>query len=241
VIDIDSLNRTALLIGSNKAQNISNTKVIIFGVGGVGSWCAEALVRSGISHLTIVDPDKVVQSNINRQLQATTKTLGQFKADVITERLREINPDAVISTIKEFYSADNFEKFNIGEYDYIIDAIDSIQSKIDLIIRAHNLGVTIYSSMGAACRMDPTRIKIGNIWDTVGCKLSRAVRSELRKKNMTQKHICVWSDETLPNLIKQPVIKGQKRVNGSIMHITAIFGIDLAYLVINDIINSKLI
>ena len=139
-------------------DRIASTRVIIFGVGGVGSWCAESLVRSGIMHITIVDSDRVCASNINRQLMATTKTVGMVKVDVLKERLLEINPAAQITALQQIYCAETSDSFQLNSFDYIIDAIDSLENKADLIRTATKTSAVLFSSMGAALKMNPLRL-----------------------------------------------------------------------------------
>ena len=175
-------NRLNLLLGEETMERVLNKRVIIFGVGGVGSWCAESLVRSGISHLTIVDSDRVCITNVNRQLQATTKTVGQVKVEVLKERLLEINPQAEINAVQEIYSAENAELFQLETYDYIIDAIDSLKDKIHLILHATECPGKLFSAMGAALKMDPTKIQVAEFWEVKGCPLASIIRKRLRKQ-----------------------------------------------------------
>ena len=162
--DEDIFNRTRLLVGSEMLQKFHDTRIILFGVGGVGSWCAESLIRSGIGHLTIVDSDTVNVTNINRQLMATTQTVGQPKVEVLRERLLAINPRAEITAIQDIYQESNNDNFKLGEYNVIIDAIDSLESKMQLLVHATRTRAKVYSSMGAALKMDPTRIKVAEFW-----------------------------------------------------------------------------
>ena len=147
--------RTELLVGNDWMTRIASARVIIFGVGGVGSWCAESLVRSGVRYLTIVDSDRICVTNINRQLMATTKTVGRVKVDVLKERLLDINPLAEITALQQIYSAETADSFALHSYDYIIDAIDSLENKADLIRRATKTDAVFFSSMGAALKMNP--------------------------------------------------------------------------------------
>ena len=226
--------RSELLLGDEAMSSIAEKRVIIFGVGGVGSWCAESLVRSGIRKLTIVDSDRVCITNINRQLMATTKTVGQVKVDALKERLLTINPSAEITALQQIFTAETASEFCIEEYDYIIDAIDSLKDKALLILMACQTGAKLYSSMGAALKLDPTRIKTAEFWKVTGDPLARALRNRFKRDGVfpKRKFQCVYSDELLEN--KQP-IDPDDRGNGSIVHITAIFGFMLAGLVIKDI------
>ena len=252
-------NRTELLLGSETMERIRSKRVIIFGVGGVGSWCAECLVREGIEHLTLVDSDAVCITNCNRQLMATTKTIGQPKVEALRTRLLEINPEADIIALQKSYSEETANDFCIETYDYVIDAIDSLKDKISLIIKAtrpiqnskfkiQNDGgcpqttPKLYSSMGAALRIDPTKVRVSEFWKIQGDPLAARMRSAMRRNKTfpARKFLCVHSEEQpLPNLGEalqdgsQPFRKVQ--TNGSLAHITAIFGMTLAGLVVQDI------
>ena len=236
-------NRTTLLIGQEMQQKLGAARVILFGVGGVGSWCAESLVRSGVRTLTIVDSDTVCSTNINRQLPATTQTVGEAKVDVLKNRLQEINPQVDIYAIRQFYQADTAESFCLESYDYIIDAIDSLESKLHLICAATQTKAVFFSSMGAALKMDPSRIKVAAFWKVNGCPLAAALRRKMKRNKQfpAKKFYCVFSDELLENkgYLESPVMmindQTTKRVNGTIVHITAIFGFTLASLVVRDI------
>ena len=210
-------------------ERIAQKRVIIFGVGGVGSWCAESLVRSGIQRLTIVDSDSVCITNINRQLMATSKTIGQVKVDALRERLLSINPTAEITALQQVFNEDTAESFALDTYDYIIDAIDSLKDKALLILMATQTDAKFFSSMGAALKLDPTRIKISEFWKVQGDPLARALRKRFKHEGQypSRKFQCVYSDELL-----EPHEEGK----GSIVHITAIFGFMLASLVIQDAI-----
>ncbi len=242
--------RAELLLGVDLINKIGDVRIILFGVGGVGSWCAESLIRSGVKHLTIVDSDKVCETNINRQLMATTKTIGQRKVDVLKLRLLDISPDAEINTIADVYSEESSGSFELNSYDYIIDAIDSLKHKVHLIQTATRTKAKLFSSMGAALKMDPTRIKTAEFWKVAGCPLAAALRRKMKQGGRpSKKFMCVYSDEVLENkglkyegdesksseLLKQenPSVKAQ--TNGTLVHVTAIFGFTLAGLIIKDI------
>lgn len=225
--------RSELLLGNEAMSRIAEKRVIIFGVGGVGSWCAESLIRSGIRKLTIVDSDRVCITNINRQLMATTKTVGQVKVDALKERLLTINPLAEITALQQIFTAETAESFGLDSYDYIIDAIDSLKDKALLILIATSTKAQFFSSMGAALKLAPTRIKIVEFWKVKGDPLARALRNRFKRDKQfpKRKFQCVYSDELLEN--RQP-IDPEDKGNGSIAHITAIFGFMLAGLVIQD-------
>ena len=223
----DIFQRSELLLGSEAMKRIAEKRVIVFGVGGVGSWCAESLVRSGIKHLTIVDSDSVCASNINRQLMATTQTIGQVKVDVLRERLLSINPAAEITALHQFFTAETADSFNLESYDYIIDAIDTLKDKTLLILMACNTEAKFFSSMGAALKLDPTRIKIAEFWKVQGDPLARVIRKRFKREGQypARKFQCVYSDE---------LVEPQGEGKGSLVHITAIFGHMLAGLVVQD-------
>jgi tRNA A37 threonylcarbamoyladenosine dehydratase len=234
--------RSELLLGNEVMERIAQKRVIIFGVGGVGSWCAESLVRSGIHQLTIVDSDRVCITNINRQLMATTKTVGQVKVEALKERLLSINPSAEITALQKIFSQETAEEFNLDSYDYIIDAIDSLKDKAQLILTACKTRATFFSSMGAALKLDPTRIKVTEFWKVQGDPLARAIRKKFKHYGQfpEKKFQVVYSDELLENRGcptdegEEPSSFDKPQTNGSLAHITAIFGFTLAGLVIQD-------
>ena len=243
--------RNELLLGGETMERIAQKRVIIFGVGGVGSWGAESLVRSGIRQLTIVDSDRVCITNINRQLMATTKTVGQVKVEALKERLLTINPKAEITALQQIFSEETAASFQLDTYDYIIDAIDSLKDKATLVLLATNTPsseggggrVRFFSSMGAALKLDPTRIKVTEFWKVKGDPLARALRNKFKKEKVfpKRKFLCVYSDELLenkgcpPDDDEVPSTFNKPQTNGTLAHITAIFGFMLAGLVVQDI------
>lgn len=258
--------RSRLLMGDAPLQRLHDIRVILFGVGGVGSWCAESLVRSGVKHLSIVDSDRVNISNVNRQLMATTQTVGQVKVEVLKERLLSINPEAEITAIQDIYNAENSESFRLNEYDVIIDAIDSLAEKAHLLLTASRTDALLYSSMGAALKMDPTRIQVAEFMKVRGCPLGRALRKKMKHQKVrpAKKFLCVYSDEVLPNLGEadvdgyEPTIaestttqegredllshnwnERKAQINGTMSHITAMFGFMLAGLIVQHFYKSE--
>lgn len=248
-IENEIFSRSCLLLGDSVMERLGSARVIVFGVGGVGSWCVESLVRSGLKHITIVDCDKVAPSNINRQLMATTDTIGQPKVEAMKAHLLTINPDARIDARCEVFTAETADSFDLDSYDYIVDAIDSLKDKMLLIERATESRARFFSSMGAALKLDPTRIKVAEFRNVIGCPLARALRQRFKKMQRwpRRKFLCVYSDELLSNkgesdepLDIMPDTDGPKpspkaRINGSLMHITAIFGLTLAGLILRDL------
>jgi tRNA A37 threonylcarbamoyladenosine dehydratase len=222
--------RLALLTGAEVLEKLARTNILVVGVGGVGSWCAEALVRSGVGKITIADFDTVDVTNVNRQLQATSRTVGCVKVEVLQQRLLEINPNCEVTAIKKIFSRENAGEFGIEKMDYVIDAIDSLKCKLDLIETSCANKVKLFSSMGMAKKMDPTRIKTAGIWETRDCPLARLVRQGLRKRNFTGDFTAVYSDEQLENT------DGGK---GSAVTVTAAAGMILASLVLRDITGNR--
>ena len=176
--------RTALLLGEDAIQALSRKRVAVFGLGGVGSWCCEALGRAGIGALALIDHDTVSESNINRQLVALQSTIGQKKADVMAARLRDINPDIEITEYPVFYMPENADQIDLSGFDCIVDAIDTVTAKLHLIQTAKALGVPVISSMGTGNKLDPSRFQIGDIYDTSVCPLCRVMRRELKKRDI---------------------------------------------------------
>ena len=236
----DSFGRTALLAGEAMMDALRHTRVLVFGVGGVGSWCVEALARTAVGRITIVDPDRVAESNINRQMPALTSTVGRPKVDVVAERIADINPDADVEAICGSYTPKSAEIFDIGSYDYVIDAIDSLDDKADLILRCTTPATAprraFFSSMGAARKLDITKIAVAEFWKVEGCPLARALRTRFRRSGVfpQRKFKCVYSPESLAHRAEGP-----KGVNGTFAHATATFGLMLASLVINDLYSDK--
>lgn len=234
--------RSRLLLGEEGMSRLEEMRVIIFGVGGVGSWCADALVRTGLKHLTIVDSDRVAESNINRQLMATTHTVGEIKVEALKRHLLEVSPDACIDARAQLFTEDTADSFDLASYDVIVDAIDSLKHKALLIDMATRLKCRFYSSMGGALKMDPTRVAVAEFRNVRGCPLARALRDRFKRMGHwpSRKFKCVYSDELLQNRIDSST-PGERKgdsvkasTNGSLMHITAIFGLTLAGLVIRE-------
>jgi len=223
--------RLSLLVGEDGLKKLNNAHVLIFGLGGVGGWAAEALVRTGIGKIGIIDHDIICETNINRQIEATTLTVGEPKASALKKRLLEINPDCQIISWDELFCIKNAAKFGIEKCDYVIDAIDSLIHKLDLIEITCNNGINLVSSMGMALKKDPSKIKIGSIWKTNACPLARLVRQGLRKRGFTNDFTAVYSTE--------PAMEKRIRTaNGSLVTVTASAGLMLASLVINDILDK---
>ncbi len=239
-----ALQRLGLLVGPRALARLASTRVVLFGIGGVGSWCAEALVRSGVGHLTVVDFDTVHASNLNRQLQATSQNLGNAKVLELQTRLEAIRPSAVIEARQETYCADTAGSFELTSYDYVIDAIDMLSHKVELLANCITAGVTVFSSFGASCKLDPTQIRIGSVWSTEGCPLGKFVRKRLRKRlrlnGLEGDFLCVYSREQSGGSEPlEDVETGHKQRNGSAVHVTGSFGFALAGLVLQDVVRKQ--
>ncbi len=242
--------RTELLLGPEALKKLSQCKVAVFGVGGVGSFAVEGLVRGGVGKLVLVDDDCVCLTNINRQIIATEKTVGRPKVEVMAERAREINPDVQVETYKEFYGAETAEFLIKDDYDYIIDAIDTVSSKLDLIVRAREKGIPIISSMGVGNKLDPTKLKITDIYKTSVCPLAKVIRKELRKRNIPSlKVLCSTEEPLKPAESEESCRTGcvcsgdsprrctvRRQIPGSVSFVPPVAGLIIAGEVIKDLI-----
>lgn len=234
---MNNLTRTEMLIGTNGINKLSNTNIIIFGIGGVGSFCIESLARAGILSMHLVDDDAISITNLNRQLIATISTIGKDKVDVMKDRISDINPNIKITTSKLYYKKESSHLIDLSKYDYIIDAIDSISSKLMLVEEATRLNIPIISSMGTGNRIDPTKFIISDIFDTCMCPLARIMRSELRKKNIPSLKV-VYSTEKprVPIRIEQQI---KESTPASISFVPPVVGFIIASQVVNDILNNE--
>ena len=216
--------RTIQLLGEDGFRALQNARVILFGVGGVGGWCAEALLRTGIGHLTIVDFDKVDTTNLNRQVVATHENIGQSKVFEMQKRLLSIAPQADIQAIERQYNANTADTFDLAQYDIMVDAIDMVECKALLLYCATQAGCKVFSSMGAGRKTDPQKIRTAEFWKVQGCPLARALRTKMKKANLlpAAKIQCVYSEE----------ISGDQ---GTLAPIVGVFGMTLASIVINDL------
>ena len=229
-------NRAELLLGAGVLERLAAVRVILFGVGGVGSWCAEGLIRSGVVHLTLVDADCVAPSNINRQRMATIRTVGRSKVEALRDQLLEINPEADIKTLHARFNEASASSFGLDGYDYIIDAIDALKDKASLILHACATPATFFSSMGAACKIDPTQVRVAPFWEVRGCRKKLRKAGTLPEKGF----LCVYDEELLPNLGEDTALPEELKFdkaahNGSLVTVTAAFGFTLASLVIGDV------
>ncbi|NLZ19801.1 MAG: tRNA threonylcarbamoyladenosine dehydratase [Bacteroidales bacterium] len=244
--NLDYSARTELLLGQDVLARLGEVRVLLFGAGGVGSWCAEGLVRSGVKHLTLVDADVIGVTNVNRQLMATPHTVGRVKVEALRDRLLEIAPDVQITALHKVFSAETAGEFEMEGYDYILDAIDSLKDKGELILRATRTPAVFFCSMGAACKVDPTQVRVAEFWNVRGCPLGAAIRKKFKQNHTWPGHKfrCVYDEEVLPNRggVGEPESElfNKAQINGSLAHITAIFGMTLAGLLIQDVYQKTL-
>lgn len=225
--------REELLIGKENLLKLHNAKVAIYGIGGVGSYVCEALARAGIGNFLLVDFDRIDITNLNRQIHATYKTIGEYKVDVMNERIKEINPEAKVTNVKEI-SKENEEEFINSSFDYVVDAVDTISTKLKLILKSDKEKVPIISSMGTGNKLKPELFKVSNIKDTKVCPLAKIIRKELRDKKIEKLKV-VYSEEEPIKLKNEDNVK---RVPGSISFVPAVAGLIIAGEVIKDIIKK---
>ena len=192
---LNQFSRTQLLLGQEGMEKLYRARVAVFGIGGVGGYTVEALARSGVGTLDLIDDDKICLTNLNRQIFATRKTVGQYKVDIAEQRILEINPKAVVHTYKTFYTPQTAELFDFTQYDYVVDAIDTVTGKLELVVQAKKAGVPIISSMGAGNKMDPTAFEVADIYETSVCPLARVMRKELKKRGIKKLKV-VYSKES---------------------------------------------
>lgn len=233
----DQYIREAMLLGSDALEKLHNAHVAVFGVGGVGSFCAEALARAGIGKLTLVDDDVVSESNLNRQLVALHSTIGQTKVDVMAERIRDIDPCCCVKAMNHRYDAESRETFFSMEYDYIADAIDSVTCKIDLIQTALDRAVPIISSMGTGNKLDPTKFQITDLSKTSGCPLARVMRKELRDRGIVH-HTVLYSTEPARKSVISVHEAERRSVPGSVSWVPSCAGLMMAGYIVQQIIES---
>ena len=243
----DQFSRTELLLGKPAMERLAGCRVAVFGIGGVGGYVCEALARSGVGALDLIDDDKVCLSNINRQIIATNKTVGQYKTDVMKERILDINPDAKVNTYRCFFLPENASDFPFDKYDYVVDAIDTVTAKIELVMQCQNSGVPIISSMGAGNKLDPTKFRVADIYKTQMDPLAKVMRRELKKRGIKKLKV-VYSEEepvvpdadSAENQVDAGTARqGSKRRStpGSTAFVPSVAGLIIAGEVIKDLIN----
>lgn len=242
---MNQFSRTELLIGAQGIERLQNARVAVFGVGGVGGYTVEALARSGVGTLDLIDDDTVCLTNLNRQIIATHSTIGQYKVEVARERILDINPKINVHIYKMFYMPETADFFDFSQYDYVVDAIDTVTGKIQLVMQADKTHTPIISSMGAGNKMDPTAFKVADLYDTKVCPLAKVMRRELKKRGI-QKLKVVYSEE-IPTMLSPDLalsekmdsdVDTKKRIPGSIAFVPSVAGLILAGEVIKDILRT---
>lgn len=247
---LNQFSRTELLLGKESMERLANARVAVFGVGGVGGYTVEALVRSGVGIIDLIDDDKVCLTNLNRQVIATRKTVGQYKADVMKKRILEINPNAVVHVHKCFFLPENSDEFDFSQYSYVVDAVDTVTAKIALVLKAQEAGVPVISSMGAGNKLNPADFEVADIYKTSVCPLAKVMRRELKKRGV--KHLKVVYSKEKPitpiedmsiscrsNCICPPdaahKCTERRAIPGSIAFVPSVVGLIIAGEVIKDL------
>ncbi len=236
----DQFSRTALLVGSEGIERLKNSRVAVFGIGGVGGYVVEALARSGVGTLDLIDNDRVCLTNLNRQIIATHSTIGEYKVDAAEKRVHDINPKAVVNTYKTFYLPETAAEFHFDAYDYVVDAIDTVTGKIELILRAEETHTPIISSMGAGNKTDPAAFKVADIYQTSVCPLAKVMRRELKKRGISKLKV-VYSEEVPIALHSDEgdTSLEKRRTPGSIAFVPSVAGLIIAGQVVNDLLRSS--
>ena len=236
----DQFSRTRLILGEEAIGKLKASRVAVFGVGGVGGYAVEALARSGVGALDLIDNDEVCLSNINRQIIATHKSVGRSKVDVAEERVRDINPDCTVRTYKTFYMPDTSDQFDFREYDYIIDAIDTVTGKLELIVRANAAGTPVISSMGTGNKLDPTAFEVTDIYKTSVCPLAKVMRRECKKRGIKKLKVVYSKEEPLHPLEDYAEENSSGRsIPGSVPFVPSVAGLIIAGEVIKDLIGRN--
>lgn len=232
--------RTEMLLGSEAVHKLKQCRIAVFGIGGVGGYTVEALARSGVGILDLIDNDTVSLTNINRQIIALHSTVGMNKTEAAKKRLLDINPNIKINTYNTFFTPENSGEFNFSQYDYIVDAIDTVSGKIELVVQADKANVPIISSMGAGNKLDPTRFEVSDIYKTSVCPLARVMRRELKKRNIRKLKVVYSKEEALSPKCESDEDSGMKRQTpASIAYVPSVVGLIIAGEVINDIISQQ--
>lgn len=243
---LNRFSRTEMLLGKDAMNILSNSRAAVFGIGGVGGYTVEALVRSGIGAIDIIDDDKVCLTNINRQIYATTKTIGMYKVDAAKERILDINPNIDIKTYKTFYTTENADTFCFSDYDYIIDAIDTVTSKIQLVVQANKSNTPIISSMGAGNKLDPMAFEVTDIYKTSVCPLAKVMRHELKKVGIKKLKVVYSKEQPLSPIVTDDLKEektnhtSHRQTPGSTAFVPSVVGLIIASEVIKDIIKNKI-
>lgn len=233
---MNEFSRTELLLGAKALQRLQAARVAVFGIGGVGGYVCEALVRSGVGHFDLVDMDTVSLANINRQIVATHKTIGRYKTEVMQERMADINPEADVRVHNCFFLPENAEDFPFEEYDYVVDAVDTVTAKLSIIEKAQKAGVPVISSMGAGNKLDASRFQVADIYQTRICPLAKVMRRELKKRGIERLKVVYSEEEPVkPKVQMESPPAGKRSVPGSVAFVPSVAGLILAGEVVKDL------
>lgn len=235
---LDQFSRTRLLLGNEAMEKLAASRVAVFGIGGVGGHTAEALARSGVGAIDIIDSDKVCLTNINRQIFATRSDVGKYKTDAAEERILQINPDCIVTKHRTFYMPDTADSFDLALYDYVVDAIDTVTGKIELVMQANKCGTPIISSMGAGNKLDPTAFEVADIYQTSVCPLARIMRYELRKRNIPRLKVVYSKEKPLTPIDGASCsseAEHRRSIPGSVAFVPSVAGLIIAGEVIKDL------
>lgn len=253
---LNQFSRSQLLVGQDGMKKLSDANVLIFGIGGVGGYVAEALARSGVGAFTLVDDDKVCLTNINRQVIATRKTVGKYKAEVMADRIKEINPDARVEVRKCFYLPENSDTFDFTQYSYVVDAVDTVTAKIEIIMQAQKLHIPVISCMGAGNKMDPTQFHVADIYKTTMCPLAKVMRRELKKRGVKKLKVVYSTEKPIRPLEDMSISCRQhcvcppgtarkctqrRDIPGSMAYVPSVAGLILAGEVVKDLVKGDII
>ncbi len=232
---LNQFSRTQLLIGESGIKKLSNSHVAVFGVGGVGSYVVEALARSGVGAITIIDNDNVSLTNINRQLPATLSTVGKLKVSVVKEHIFDINKDCKVTDLAIFYNKETYDDIDLSQFDYVVDAIDTISSKLELVERCTKLSVPIISSMGAGNKLDPTKFQVADIYKTSVCPLAKVMRYELKKRRIKKLKVVFSTEVAIKPKGEIDEISSKRQIPGSIAFVPSVAGLIIGGEVIKDL------
>lgn len=235
---IDQFSRTELLIGKEGIKRLQASRVAVFGIGGVGGYAVEALARSGVGALDLIDNDTVSLTNLNRQIIATHETIGKYKTDVMRDRILSIHPQAAVTVHKCFYLPETAEQFDFGQYDYVVDAVDTVTAKLEIIMQAKNRGVPVISCMGAGNKLDPTRFQVADIYQTTVCPLAKVMRRELKKRGVKELKTVFSTEPAMTPAFSEEVTE-KRTTPGSISFVPSVAGLILAGEVIRDLIKES--
>ena len=234
---LNQFSRTELLIGKDGIEKLSRSRVAVFGIGGVGGYVVEALVRSGVGSIDLIDNDTVALTNLNRQIIATHSTIGKYKVDVAEERAKDINPEVNVKTYKTFFTPETSKEFDFTKYDYIVDAIDTVVGKLELIVQAKKAGIPVISSMGAGNKMHPEMFEVADISKTSVCPLAKVIRQELKKRNIKKVKVVYSKEIPIKPLSSDEKVTGKKQIPGSNAFVPSAVGLIIAGEVIRDLIS----